>query len=235
MIKIQLTCILLGLLLFISCENDEFYYQDEARVRIEGPYEWALDTDSLIFSFSSSPSEITKKDMIMTLFVMGESSEFDRKVSIEIIQDKTTAIPDQYKLPSEVIIPAGAYKTQFPVTLLRTDDLKEQTVILCFRLVDSEDFKVGVIEQSNFTMKWNDIISKPKNWDTELKEFFGTYSLVKYRFIIDILGIAEFSAEAMSWAELNNYKIVMKSALNEYNESHPGNPMRDENNQLVSF
>lgn len=28
--------------MFTACENDKFYYQDEARARIEGPYEWAV-------------------------------------------------------------------------------------------------------------------------------------------------------------------------------------------------
>jgi hypothetical protein len=108
-------------------------------------------------------------------------------------------------------------------------------VRLAIRLIESADFKPGVVEQNHFLLKWNDVLSKPKNWDAELTEFFGTYSLTKYRFIIDTLGIASFSASGMSWAELNNYKIKLRTALNEYNQAHPGNPLKDENGQLVSF
>jgi hypothetical protein len=32
-----------------------------------------------------------------------------------------------------------------------------------------------------------------------------------------------------------NYKIVLQNALNEYNAANPGNPLRDENGQFVTF
>jgi hypothetical protein len=119
--------------------------------------------------------------------------------------------------------------------LKRTEDLTTNTVSLCFKVVETNDFKAGVIEQNHFCIKWNDTLSKPKNWDTELLEFFGEYSLVKYRFIIDTIGFGEFSAKTMSWSELTNYKIIMKTALDEYNDAHPGAPLKDENGQLVTF
>ena len=43
----------LFLLMGSSCENDGFLYQDESRIRMEGPEEWTLETDSLEFSFVS--------------------------------------------------------------------------------------------------------------------------------------------------------------------------------------
>jgi hypothetical protein len=39
----------------------------------------------------------------------------------------------------------------------------------------------------------------------------------------------------MSWAMLNSYRILFQNALNAYNAAHPGNPLTDENNQLVTF
>ena len=40
----------LFLMLGASCENDGFYYQDEPRIRMEGPEEWTLETDSLLLN-----------------------------------------------------------------------------------------------------------------------------------------------------------------------------------------
>jgi len=81
-------------------------------------------------------------------------------------------------------------------------------------------------------MKWNDIISKPANW-SYFEEFFGTFSVVKYRFMINN-GIPELS-ESMSWAELMNYRVILQNRLDEYNAANPGNPLRDENGQIVTF
>ena len=217
--------------MFTACENDKFYYQDEARVRIEGPYEWAVGTDSLTFSFAVYPSQVQEQDMEMKLYVMGEAASTDRTAKLAINKSLTTADASQYVFPETVTIPAGKLEAPFIVTLKRTDN----SVSLYFNVVESNDFKAGVIEQDHFCIKWNDTLSKPKNWDTELLEFFGAYSLVKYRFIIDTLGFGEFSATSMSWSELTNYKIIMKTALDEYNDAHPGNELKDENGQLVTF
>ena len=45
----------------------------------------------------------------------------------------------------------------------------------------------------------------------------------------------ELNAETMSWAKLNSLRIRMQNALNEYNAAHPGNPLTDENGNLVTF
>ena len=72
-----------------------------------------------------------------------------------------------------------------------------------------------------------------KNPNRAMKEFFGEYSLAKYRFIIDTIGFGEFG-NGMTWSELKNYQIMMKTALDEYNAS-PAGPLKDENGQLVEF
>ena len=233
--KMKLMILLLAVIgMFTACENDKFYFQDDARVRIEGPYEWAVGTDSLTFSFAAYPSQVQEQGMEMKLYVMGEAAATDRTAKLAIDRTLTTANDDQYVFPETVTIPAGKLEAPFIVTLKRAD-LTSGTVSLYFRVVETNDFKVGVIEQNHFCIKWNDTLSKPKNWDTELLEFFGEYSLVKYRFIIDTIGFGEFSATSMSWSELTNYKIIMKTALDEYNDAHPGAPLTDENGQLVTF
>lgn len=219
--------------MFTACENDKFYYQDEPRVRIEGPYEWAIGTDSLNFSFATYPNSVQQQEMQMTLYVMGEAASTDRTANLEVDANKTTASASQYILPETITIPAGKLEVPFVVTLMRSEGLTSQTVSLSFKVVESNDFKVGVIEQNHFSMKWNDILGKPKNWDTELKEFFGEYSLAKYRFIIDTIGFGEFG-NGMTWSELKNYQIMMKTALDEYNATNT-TPLKDENGQLVEF
>ena len=219
--------------MFAACENDKFYYQDEARVRIEGPYEWAVGTDSLNFSFAVYPSSVQEQEMKMILYVMGEAASTDRTAKLEVDASRTTASAAQYILPETVTVPAGKLEVPFIITLKRSEDLTSQTVSLYLRVAESNDFKIGVVEQNHFCLKWNDVLGKPKNWDTELTEFFGEYSYVKYRFIIDTIGLGEFG-NGMTWSELMNYQILMKTALDEYNAS-PAGPLKDENGQLVEF
>lgn len=232
--KIKSMILLLAVIgMFAACENDKFYYQDEARVRIEGPYEWAVGTDSLNFSFAVYPSSVQEQEMKMILYVMGEAASTDRTAKLEVDASRTTASAAQYILPETVTVPAGKLEVPFIITLKRSEDLTSQTVSLYLRVAESNDFKIGVVEQNHFCLKWNDVLGKPKNWDTELTEFFGEYSYVKYRFIIDTIGFGEFG-NGMTWSELMNYQIIMKTALDEYNAS-PAGPLKDENGQLVEF
>ena len=232
--KIKSMILLLAVIgMFAACENDKFYYQDEARVRIEGPYEWAVGTDSLNFSFAVYPSSVQEQEMKMILYVMGEAASTDRTAKLEVDASRTPASAAQYILPETVTVPAGKLEVPFIITLKRSEDLTSQTVSLYLRVAESNDFKIGVVEQNHFCLKWNDVLGKPKNWDTELTEFFGEYSYVKYRFIIDTIGFGEFG-NGMTWSELMNYQIIMKTALDEYNAS-PAGPLKDENGQLVEF
>lgn len=233
--KIKSIILLLAVIgMFTACENDKFYYQDEARIRIEGPYEWAVGTDSLIFSFATYPEQVKEQEMEMTLYVMGEATSTDRTAKLAVDANLTTAQDAQYVFPETITIPAGKLEASFIITLKRTEDLSEKTVSLYLKVAKNSDFNEGVIEQDHFCIKWNDILGKPKNWDTELFEFFGEFSLVKYRFIINTIGFGEFGGN-MSWSELMNYQIMMKNALDEYNAAHPNEPLTDENGQLVTF
>jgi len=229
-----LICSCLSVLLWTSCENDRFYYQDQPRARISGPYIWALGTDSLLFSFATTANDITEKQINMTLFVMGNVSNHDRTANITVISDKTIANNDQYSFPATVTVPANLDSISFPVILKRTGTLKNQTAKLYIAIAGSTDFAVGVNEQNHFLFKWNDILSKPINWDTVLKPFFGSYSDTKYRFMLSQTGVTEFT-DKMSWAELQNYKIKVTNALNAYNKTHSSSPLTDENGILVSF
>ena len=226
------TCLLL---IGTSCENDGFYYQDEPRIRMEGPSEWTLDTDSLEFSFVSYPESVTEYTMNVTLYIMGLTTDYDRTANVEVVVDQTTASSDLYECPTTVTIPAGANQATCPVVIKRDDILQETTVRLYIQVVASEDFAVGSIEQDHLLLKWNDMLSRPNNWD-ELEEFFGTYSDAKYRFMLNNTGLTEFDTDSMTWAELNNYKIVLTNLLNEYNAANPDDPILDENTGLpISF
>lgn len=224
-----------AMLCFASCSEDDFLYQDQARVRLVGPKNYTAGTDSLNFSFATYTEETTEMSMDIDVCVMGPVADHDRTANVAIDESQSTASADLYALPLSVIIKAGESKGILSITMKRADLLQEKSVKLYIQVQPSDDFGVGVNEQDHILVIWNDMVSKPTNW-ADLEEFFGEYSNTKYRFMMaNAGGITGFDTDTMSWAELQSYKIKFVNALNKYNEEHPDVPLRDENGVLVTF
>ncbi len=223
-----------AMLALFACENDPFYYNDQARIRMVGPEVWTLGTDSLEFSFANYSSSITDTTFDVTVYVMGEASEMDRVAAFDIDAGLTTAESTMYNFPTAVTIPAGAYSANLPITISRDASLKDGAARLYVMVKENDDFKLGVNEENHLLVIYSDVLSKPSNWN-DLEEFFGEYSLVKYQFIIDQLNLATFDTDVLTWAQMKNYQIVLAEALRVYNLEHPGDPLTDENGQQVTF
>ncbi|MFV0590300.1 MAG: DUF4843 domain-containing protein [Draconibacterium sp.] len=232
--KIKLYLAFIALTALFACENDPFYFNSEARLRMEGPEVWTLGTDSLEFSFANYSSTVTDTTFDITVYVMGEAASQARTAEFEINPSSSTAETDMYSFPESVTIPAGEFSVNLPVTVYRTEALQSVQVQLYIKVKENADFKIGVNEQNHLLLKWSDILSKPNNWD-DLEEFFGEYSLTKYRFMIDVLNTGTFDTETLSWAQMKNYQIELAEALRLYNEAHPGDPLSDENGNLITF
>lgn len=216
-----------------GCENEGFYYQDVARVRLEGSSMWTIGTesDSMSYNFIYAGLNTSEYEIEITAVIMGKTTDYDRTVNLKTVTDRTTAIGEQYDLPSTVIIAANEYRVTFPVTLKRTTDLKSNTVRMRFEVVESKDFQPGAPENSSLLIKWNDMVDKPIYWDTQLAVFFGEYSDTKYRFIIETFGTGDF--QDLTWAQKFSYNILLQSALQEYNDSR--GTLIDENGNPVTF
>lgn len=232
--KIKLYLAITALIALFACKNDPFYFNSDARLRMEGPVVWTLGTDSLEFSFANYSSTITDTTFDVMVYVMGEAVDVARTAEFEIDPSLTTAETAMYSFPESVTIPAGAYSATLPVTINRTEALLTSHVRMYIKVKENADFKIGVNEQNHLLLKWSDILSKPNNWD-DLTEFFGEYSLVKYKFIIDVLNTGSFDTDKLSWAQMKNYQIELAEALRVYNLAHPGEPLTDENGNLISF
>ena len=218
-----------------SCSDDDFQYQDQVRVRLVGPKNYTSGTDSLNFSFATYTEETTEMSMDIDVCVMGPVANHDRTANVAIVESQSTATSDLYVLPTSVVVKAGESKGVLTIIMKRSALLQEKSVKLYIKVQPSDDFAVGVNEENHIIVIWNDMVSKPTNWD-DLEEFFGEYSTTKYRFMIaNAGGITGFDTDVMSWAELQSYNIKFVNALNKFNEEHPDAPLRDENGVLVTF
>ncbi|QEC70422.1 DUF4843 domain-containing protein [Arachidicoccus ginsenosidivorans] len=184
--------------------------------------------DSVDYSFAIKNSEIHQDTIWLPVRIMGLASSKDRIINLEVVDSLTDAVKGtHYKLLIPYSMPAGAYTTELGIVLLRASDLQDTTYRLTLRLESSSDFTAGLSGQMQYQIKINDILTKPSNWDSFLIYIFGTYSQVKYRFIIDVLGRGEFPTSgtgALGYGDLLYYASVLKNALETYNDAHPGAP-----------
>ena len=222
-----------------GCSKQEIpAWTGEDYVRIEGPEVWTLDTDSMEYSFASSVSSVKTFDAECKVVVEGARADVDRVVYLKV-DDATTAESSFYSMPEYVTIPAGQGYGSFRITLNRDTKLQDRKYILQVSIDDGKStIKTGVQAYKKLTIKFSDILSRPSNW-ADLEEFFGaSYSDTKYRFIIDTVGTGDFTylqTGGMSWGEMWNYRLLVVTALDEYNKQHPTSPLKDEFGSLVSF
>lgn len=231
---------------FSACEKSVDSYENDPRIYFFERREDLVSTriTSKSFSFLTYPSTVTRDTFMIKVKIMGLPASQDRVVRGEAVAEGSTAVAGQHYEFIDGTVKAGAVTGELPVVLLRSADIKTQTVTLNLRIAETKDFKPGVTEDDFFTLTWNDNLIKPTNWDTGLFFYFGTYSTTKFRFVIDVTGVADFPLQAsarvpLKPGEYSNAAMVdiknrMKEELAVYNSTHT-TPMTDENGQPVTF
>lgn len=158
---------------------------------------------------------------------------------------------EDYVLPAGAV--SGTYQVHFNTQLLTDPNLfADKDGSIGFRLAENPDFAIGTENHQQFKVILKNYLAKPDNWDNAnfpripLSRYFGTYSRVKYQFMIEVLGLIDFEINyntQTAYDEATNtissvYAVylqqVMQRALNEYNESHE-TPLTDEFGLPVTF
>lgn len=233
----SVTGLLFALLLLGACTKEQHLtYQDAPAVYF---FTDSLNytADSTTYSFAVHDSQLQQDTVKIPLKIMGEAADHDRQVNVEAIPDSTTAVQGQQYKILPAVIKAGEYKDSLKILVMKTASLDSTEVRLSLRIVASADFQPGVIEKSTYLVKINNILTKPDNWDGLLALFFGNYSQVKFRFIIDVTGISVFNFKTPTGSIDFQYymylKQVMRDALTNYELLN--GPLIDENGNPVTF
>lgn len=196
----------------------------------------ASQADSLTFSFAVYDEEITSSIVEIPIISTGNICNHDREIKFEIKKESSAIEGKDYTI-EKVIIPAGKYKTTMKVTLFRQSELKEHEKIILFQMLPTSELNIDVDPKwTDYKLKINDILTKPTRWIYECQPYFGTYSDVKYKFIIDTLGIWDFpdsGDNAIPESQMYYYQDKMKSALAEWEKEN--GPMYDEKGNKVTF
>lgn len=234
------------LLATASCKKSELTsYEQEDMIYI---YKEAFNAkrDSTVYTFAIRSGSLLIDTVKVPVRIMGNASNVDREVKLAVVTNATTAIEGTHYSLLTYTIPAGAFSANLPVLVKRTPDMKTQMFTLWLEVIESKDFKPGVPKSAvagnfagaglQYMIKISDFLVKPSNWDSQLTSAFGTFSQVKYKFIIDVTGKTEFitgAAPLMSIGELQYYKAFVKNKYLDY--AAVNGPLIDEFGAALTF
>jgi hypothetical protein len=160
--------------------------------------------------------------------IIGDAADHDRKFSAVVINDEfTTAKPNQYRIIGG-IVKAGEYTGKLSIALIKSDELNSSTVNLKVKLVDSEDFKAGNIETSEFVVGWTNQIVLPL-W-TYYRIFFSSASSNNvYRIIVQTTGLKTLSrTEYLALGQIATETLGTKFGdyVKQWNKDHPNDHLK---------
>lgn len=228
-------------------QNDRFYFDTEYRALNIwlGDNQLARSVDSVIYNFAY------QKDMDSVMFhvqVAGVPTDTEQTFTLEAVEgdtDKAGYVVGSYTLG------AGQYYGTFPIYFRKPDgfnEFRDGNGYIVFRMKSNDTFGEGASSTLRISLSNN--VGKPANWDEAvyperpLNYYFGTYSDVKYSFMIQTTGISNFKIVysmstglepgVISHLEAAYLQQKCRIALQEYNTTHD-KPLTDENGVAVTF
>jgi len=227
-------CILTG------CEKKEYLYRDStARIWLGvresvniGPV-----VDSAISSFALKPATVLYDTVYIGANITGNAAPVDRPFKLEVVSDSTNVLSSDYTIGAAVM-PANAFTVRIPVIVKKNVqglNLAKQKAQVMVRFVPDENFQqgtpgvwnfVGDNSFNRFRIIWFNFLPQPPTW-VAIITVAGAFTQAKYKFIIDQLGISEFSRFQGNFVALNSFQAALRKALSDYN-SNPANAGRPE-------
>jgi hypothetical protein len=212
-------------------------------------------TDSTVFSFSVMTASRTDTTLTTLIRTMGKVKDYPRPVKIVVDAEKTTAIAGtHYEVDlSNVVIPAGKSEVAFPVKFIRSADMVNNKVDLVFRLEDNDYFKVPFAEQKNhpnynsdgaiimadrYRFTVSEIYAQPWSWMLA-EEFFGQWTVAKYKFINEELDltISDWEnagmSDKLSYGRLQVQVYYVRNALQALADA--GTPVMDDDGEYMQL
>lgn len=210
----------------------------------------AQKPDSIEYNFAFKPV-VDKDSIVFTGMLLGQQADHDRTFILKAVGGDTNKVKlgVHYEF-GNYIIKSNTHTAQFPIYIKRTGDFKTGAARIVLGIAETGDLKKGLVENSKVTLIFNDVFAKPANWDvdpypyTKLSTYFGVYSNTKFQFITTVIGTAPVfrvlsagtpATGEVDFTTVSYYKSSCVKRLNTYNAANPGNPMRDENNNLITF
>lgn len=249
-------------LLFSACAHEEVATYDtrDTRLNIWVGTAAGVAYESVTYNYSYAYEE---GSITFYARITGMPVDHDRMFRLEVFGDDAERVAPTVRT-EDFVIPAnaigGTYQLHLNTQLLPDASLFTTTVgRVHFRVSPDEVFGMGTEDYQSFTLVVKNYLAKPENWDAvpprndmliyfPLSKYFGSYSRVKYQFMIEHLGLVDFQIRSSmgalpSYDEDTNtisatYAVqlqqVMQQALKDYNATHE-TPLTDEYGEPVTF
>ena len=241
----KILMLLFCLSIFACSQDDEFNFEGGNKI-------YVASGDSTAFSFAVKPQEYIVHEIKVPIRITGVAAGVDRDVIVEIDEERSlyavegTPETGGHFTIEKCVLPKDSVNGVIVIKLYR-DNIKStlkklgkenEDMAVSTNVIPSGDFlsEMGKDELC-FIVTFNDRLTIPSNWNS-LKTYFGEPSLVKYQFIIDVLGISEFPTTGENKyeaGELYYFQDELRVALVKYNNEHKDKPLTDENGNKVSF
>lgn len=236
------TLILIAIITLSACKKDttEVF---SGKPGISFYYVVASGADSTNFSFANQTKEEERDTIFIGMRVMGTAVSYPREIEAKALPATTAKEGVDFILP-KIVLPADSLTVAYPIILINTEALKTNTYHLEVAVKENQDFIQGVVGQADVTTRnipvykinFNNQLIEPDYWEY-IANYFGDYSNVKYRFMIDVLGFSDFRPDYidgfLTYSDFLNYNVKLKNALKDYNDAN--GPLLDETGQEISF
>lgn len=250
MMNITKTVIVLLSIAFFSCtKNEELYYAKDKREMNIWLGASNAPVDSLTYNFSYTTA--THDSVLFNYRLAGYPLDHDTEFEIQAVSGDTSLVHYSF---GKYIVKAGTYQGVAPIYIDRPagyNEFKSSTGRIAFTIKPSSAYIQGAKELSTLYVLFKNFITKPDNWDVApagyftMSRYFGTYSNVKYSFVIQTTGMVDFKIfyttqkdpslgeNTITATQAQAFQARCKVALQAYNEQH--GTLLDENNNPVVF
>lgn len=205
------------------------------------------------YSFVFEPQTTTRHTVWFDVETQGDVCDYPRQVTlVQIPSDGTNGAVagtdyvsfDDAEMRELLVVPAGQTKASIPVILLRSAALQNGEKELKFTFAANDHFQPGFETHSIRTLTFSDFLSQPAQWTNYMSNFFGSYGVVKHRFMADITGEAIDDTYFKKLLDLDDYDYLLylqgwfQMKLDEENarlEAENKKPLEEANGTPVSF
>lgn len=171
-----------AVLIAAACDRKEsFPYSGDDKINFAN--------DSLYFSFGAEPFSVVDTTLLIGVEIIGLPREYDREYRITLDSEHTTArLGDHYDALQEFYpLPANASSADVPVHIHRLNLDDETVYTVRLQLVETEDFRLGVVENRAVKVCFTNRLDCP-GWWNELSKWLGEYNVRKYQKFIELYG-----------------------------------------------
>ena len=209
-------------------------------------YQQLHTTATRSYSFAFQKTVKTRDTMYIPLRLTGKLSDQPRTVLLKTAEGTTATAGVDFEL-KEVTIPPGVSLFNYPLILINSVGMASNVYKIVLEPAETRDFTLGTLGQTpptttvqteeNFRYLKIDVsnmYTRPAYWDI-LEGDFGEFSAGKYKFMVKVLDITDFSYENIGLDGYLNFPVTLRNALAAYEAANGPWLDENENSQPISF